>query len=221
MNEPTRSQVRSRIVDAGVVAVLRGIESGTAVEVAEALHAGGVDAVEVTADTPGAVEMVADLADAFDDPEVVVGAGTVLDSETATAVIRAGAEFVVSPTLERDVIEAASRYGAVSAPGIFTPTEALRAVEYGADLVKVFPAASLGPGFVAALGGPLDQLPIVPTGGVNLDNAADFIEAGAVAVGVGSALVDDAAIAAGDYDALTETARAFADTVADAKSDGV
>jgi 2-dehydro-3-deoxyphosphogluconate aldolase/(4S)-4-hydroxy-2-oxoglutarate aldolase len=213
MNEPTRSQVRSRIVDSGVVAVLRGIEAGTAVEVAEALHAGGVDAIEVTADTPGAIEMVADLATAFDDPEVVVGAGTVLDSETATAAIRAGAEFVVSPTLEPDVIETANRYGAVSAPGVLTPTEALSAVEYGADLVKVFPAGSVGPEYVASIRGPLDQLPIVPTGGVDLDNAADFIEAGAVAVGVGSALVDDRAIAEGDYDVLTETARAFVETV--------
>lgn len=218
MNEPTRSRVHSRIVESGVVAVLRGIEAETAIEVAEALHAGGIGAVEVTADTPNAVEMIADLSNAFDDTEVTVGAGTVLDSETASAAIRAGAEFVVSPTLSQDVIETANRYDAVSAPGVLTPTEALTAIEYGADLVKVFPAASVGPEYIASIRGPLDQLPIVPTGGVNLDNAAAFIEAGARAVGVGSALVDDEAIAAGDYDSLTDTARAFSETVEDAKA---
>lgn len=220
MNEPASSQVRSRIVDSGVVAVLRGIESGTAVEIAEALHAGGVDAVEVTADTPGAVEMIAALASAFEDGEVVVGAGTVLDAETAVSAIRAGAEFVVSPTLEPDVIEACNRYGVISAPGVLTPTEALRAVELGADFVKVFPAGSVGPGHVSAMRGPLDQLPIIPTGGVNLDNAGEFVEAGALAVGVGSALVDDEAVQAGDYDSITETARAFVEAVESAKPDG-
>lgn len=218
MNEPTKNRVHSRIVESGVVAVLRGIETGTAIEVAEALHAGGIDAIEVTADTPNAVEMIADLSTAFDDTEVTVGAGTVLDSETATATIRAGAEFVVSPTLSQDVIETANRYDAVSAPGVLTPTEALTAIEYGADLVKVFPAASVGPEYIASIRGPLDQLPIIPTGGVNLDNAAAFIEAGARAVGVGSALVDDEAIAAGDYDSLTDTARVFTETVEDAKA---
>lgn len=213
MNEPARSQVLRRIVDSGVVAVLRGIESGTAVEIAEALHAGGVDTVEITADTPGAIEMIGDLASAFEDTEVVVGAGTVLDAETATAAIRTGAQFVVSPTLEPEVIETCNRYGVVCAPGVLTPTEALDAVEYGADLVKVFPASSVGPGHIASIRGPLGQLPIVPTGGVDLDNAADFIEAGALAVGVGSALVDHDAVEAGDYDALTETARAFVEAV--------
>lgn len=217
MSEPARSQVRGRIVESGVVAVLRGLERDAVVEVAEALHAGGVSAIEVTADTPGAIEMVGDIAATFADAAVAVGAGTVLDSETATAAIRAGAEFVVSPTLEPDVIETCNRYGVVSAPGVLTPTEALLAVEHGADLVKVFPAGSVGPGYVRSIRGPLGQLPIVPTGGVDLDNAADFIEAGAVAVGVGSALVDDRAVAEGDFETVTETAQVFVETVEQAR----
>lgn len=217
MTEPARSQVERRIVDSGVVAVLRGLESETVVEVARALHDGGVDAIEVTADTPGAIEMIEEVANALADSPVAVGAGTVLDASTATAAIRAGAAFVISPTLQPDVIAACNRYGVVVAPGVMTPTEALSAVEAGADFVKIFPAGSLGPGYVRSIRGPLPQLPIVPTGGVNLDNAADFVEAGAVAVGVGSALVDDAAIAEGDFDALTETARAFVETVEQAK----
>jgi 2-dehydro-3-deoxyphosphogluconate aldolase/(4S)-4-hydroxy-2-oxoglutarate aldolase len=197
-----------RIVDSGVVAVVRGADADLAVDVAGALVEGGVTAVEVTADTPGAVEMIEDVAGALGD-EAIVGAGTVLDAETARAALLAGAEFLVSPNFDAGVVETANRYGAVVAPGVMTPTEAVDAFEAGADLVKVFPAATLGPGHVAAMKGPLSHIPMMPTGGVNLDNVAAFVEAGAAVVGAGSALVDLEAARAGEFETITETARAF------------
>lgn len=206
-----------RIVDGGVVAVMRGVDRETVLDIGAALQAGGVTAMEVTAETPGATGMIGSLSDYFADDDVVVGAGTVLDTETARAVISAGAEFVVSPTLNTEVVELCNRYDVVSAPGVFTPTEALRAYEAGADVVKVFPAKSGGPGHVSAIKGPLGQIPIVPTGGVGPDNAAEYIEAGAVAVGVGSALISDEVVESGDFEVLEQTARALVDTVATAR----
>lgn len=202
-----------RIVDGGVVAVMRGVDEDSVLELGDALRAGGVTAMEVTADTPGAVDMIDRLTDHLAADDAVVGAGTVLDEETARAVVDAGAEFVVSPTLDEDVLACCNRYGVVSAPGVFTPTEALRAYEAGADVVKVFPAKTGGPGHVSAIKGPLEQIPIVPTGGVSPDNAAAYIDAGAVAVGVGSALVSDEAMAAGDFDRIEATARELVETV--------
>jgi len=206
-----------RIADCGIVAVIRGVDADDAVDVAEALLAGGVTAVEVTADTPGVTDAIADVADAVGD-EAAVGAGTVLDAGTAAAAIRAGAEFVVAPTLDRGVVEACNRHGAAVAPGAMTPTEAVEAREAGADLVKVYPASTVGPGHVAAMRGPLPHVPLLPTGGVDLDNVADFIDAGAAAVGVGSALVDADAVAAGEYGRLTERAAAFRTAIDGARS---
>jgi len=204
----TRTRRFDRLVDSGVVAVMRGMDPDVAIEAVTALHEGGVTAVEFTADTPGAMGMIREVAGSFDD-EVILGAGTVLDGETARQALLAGAEFVVSPSLHEDVIEVCNRYAAPTAPGIMTPTEAVRATEAGADFVKVFPAATVGPGHLSALKGPLGHVELMPTGGVGLDNAAEFIEAGAICVGAGSALVDDEAIAAGEFEVLTETAAAF------------
>ncbi len=201
-----------RIVDGGVVAVLRGVSEGTVVEIAGALAEGGVTAVEVTAETPGAMGMIEELSTALPD-ETAVGVGTVLDSETARVASLAGAEFVVTPTLDVEVVETANRYGLVVMPGIFTPTEAIRAYEAGADAVKLFPASSVGPGHVSSIHGPLGQIPIVPTGGVDLDNAAEYIEAGALAVGIGSALVSGEIVEREDWSAVTERAREFVEVV--------
>ncbi len=195
-----------------MIAILRGVAPDAAVDVADAVVDGGVTALEVTADTPRVAETIGRLADRFDD--VLVGAGTVLDAETARAVQLAGAEFLVTPTVDEGVIETANRYGTPVATGAFTPTEALRAYEAGADFVKVFPAATGGPAHVAALGGPLPQVPLVPTGGVGPENAGDYVEAGAVAVGVGSAIVDGDAVANGEYAAIAENARRTVDAVA-------
>ena len=212
------SETLSRLVDSGVVAVLRGVEADQLIEITEALREGGVTAVEITADTPNVAEKLGEVAGSFDD-EVVVGTGTVLDSETARTTLMAGAEFVVSPSLHEDVIETCNRYGAVSAPGVMTPTEAIRGYEAGADFVKVFPAKTVGPDHLGAMKGPLGQIPMMPTGGVGPGNAADYIEAGAFAVGAGGALVDYDAAARGDYEEITETAREFVQVVEDARDD--
>jgi len=207
-----------QLVDSGVIAVLRGVERDDVVDVADALIEGGVTTLEVTADTPGAVDSIGDLADRYADrDDVLVGAGTVLDAETARAALLAGAEFVVSPSTHEDVIETCNRYGAVVAPGVATPTEAVEAYQAGADVLKLFPASDLGPSYLGSVKGPLGQVPIVPTGGVGPDNAGEFIEAGAVAVGAGGSLIDDEAIAAGDFEALTENAEELVAAVEDAK----
>ncbi|EMA61194.1 bifunctional 4-hydroxy-2-oxoglutarate aldolase/2-dehydro-3-deoxy-phosphogluconate aldolase [Halorubrum lipolyticum] len=212
------NETLSRLVDSGVVAVLRGVEADQLIGITEALREGGVTAVEITADTPDVAEKLGEVAGSFDD-EVVVGTGTVLDSETARTTLMAGAEFVVSPSLHEDVIETCNRYGAVSAPGVMTPTEAVRGYEAGADFVKVFPAKTVGPAHLGAMKGPLGQIPMMPTGGVGPGNAADYIEAGAFAVGAGGALVDYDAAERGDYESITETAREFVQVVEDARDD--
>nr|WP_234402828.1 bifunctional 4-hydroxy-2-oxoglutarate aldolase/2-dehydro-3-deoxy-phosphogluconate aldolase [Halarchaeum acidiphilum] len=169
----------AELTECGVVAVMRGLEPETLIETGEALREGGVTTIEVTADSPGAIDGIDALADHFEGTEVHVGAGTVIDEETANAALRAGSEFVVSPSLHEAVIETCNRYGVASFPGIMTPTEAVSAIEAGASAVKVFPAKSVGPAHVGALKGPLGQLDIVPTGGVGPSNAQEYIEAGA------------------------------------------
>ncbi|RLM76254.1 bifunctional 4-hydroxy-2-oxoglutarate aldolase/2-dehydro-3-deoxy-phosphogluconate aldolase [Halorubrum sp. Atlit-26R] len=212
------NETLSRLDDSGVVAVLRGVEADQLIEITEALREGGVTAVEITADTPDVAEKLGEVAGSFDD-EVVVGTGTVLDSETARTTLMAGAEFVVSPSLHEDVIETCNRYGAVTAPGVMTPTEAVRGYEAGADFVKVFPAKTVGPAHLGAMKGPLGQIPMMPTGGVSPDNAADYVDAGAFAVGAGGALVDYDAAERGDYESITETAREFTRVVEEARGD--
>lgn len=201
-----------RLTDGGVIAVLRGIDPDDVVPVARASVEGGVGAVEVTVDSPDAMEAIASVSEALGD-EALVGAGTVLDAETAVAARRAGAAFVVSPSVHRDVIEACNRHGVVVVPGAATPTEAVEATEAGADLVKLFPAAPLGVDYLAAIRGPLPEIPFVPTGGVDADNAGRFVEAGAVAVAAGGSIVDTEAVERGDFDRVTRRARELVDAV--------
>ena len=210
-----RTDRLDRITDGGVIAILRGVARDDTVAVADAVGDAGVTALEVTADTPNAMSAIEAIADRADDASV--GAGTVLDAETARAAQLAGAEFLVTPTVNRDVIRTANRYGTPIAVGAYTPTEALTAFEAGADVVKVFPAKTGGPDHVAALGGPLPQIPLVPTGGVTADNAGAYVDAGAVAVGVGSAIVDHDAVAAGAYDRIAANARAVVEAVSAAR----
>ena len=198
--------------ESGVVAVLRGAEPETVVDTAEALVAGGVTALEVTADTAGATDMVATLSEALGG-DAIVGAGTVLDSETARAAVAAGAEFVVSPSLDGSVVETCNRHGVLCAPGVLTPTEAVEAYEAGADVVKLFPAETVGPGHVSALKGPLGHLEVMPTGGVSPEDAGDYVEAGAACVGAGSALVDRELVEAGDFGAITARAETFREVI--------
>ena len=216
MNEARIAIVR-RLEAAGVVAVIR-LSDGTALRaVADALAAGGVRALEVTMTVPRAAALIEELARALPS-EFIVGAGTVLDAATAREVIAAGAQFIVSPVFRRPVLETAHRHGIAALPGCFTPTEILDAWEAGADIVKVFPATALGPGFFSDLRGPLPHVRLMPTGGVTRENAGDWIRAGAVAVGVGSALVDTKAIEAGRFDVITDNARRVVASVAAARS---
>ncbi len=202
------SDVLSRIEGTGIIGIVRGASADVVIEVVDALQRGGVDVVEITADTDGVADLLADVAASFGD-EVTLGAGTVLDAPTARTVLMNGASFVVTPTVNRAVIETANRYGAPSFPGAYTPTEAIEAYEAGADAIKVFPASTGGPDHVRAIGGPLPQVPLVPTGGVSIDDAAAYFEAGATALGVGGSLVDLDAAERGDYDTVTANAEAF------------
>jgi len=198
-----------QLLASGVIAVLRAREAKGLTQVARALHDGGVRALEITLTTPGAVAGIAELAQAGDG--MLVGAGTVLDDTTARSVLDAGAKFVVSPTLEPDVIRVCRERNVPCIPGAFTPTEILAAWRAGAALVKLFPAAAVGPGFVRDVLAPLPFLRIVPSGGVTLDSVGDWIRAGAAAVSLGSALLG------GPIAELTVRARAFVTAVATAR----
>ncbi|MDQ2049704.1 bifunctional 4-hydroxy-2-oxoglutarate aldolase/2-dehydro-3-deoxy-phosphogluconate aldolase [Natronolimnohabitans sp. A-GB9] len=209
--------VRDRLAESGVVAVLRGIDEDLIVPVARAIHEGGVDALEITADGTRASERIAAVDRELSD--AIVGAGTVLDAPTAQSVIDAGAEFVVSPHTNVETVELCNRQGVLVAPGVMTPTEAVTAMEAGADVLKLFPASTVGPGHIGAIRGPLGDVDVIPTGGVSPDNVESFFEAGAVAVGAGSALVDYDAIEAGDMDRVRERAAAFVDAVDAARRD--
>ncbi|AZB41964.1 bifunctional 4-hydroxy-2-oxoglutarate aldolase/2-dehydro-3-deoxy-phosphogluconate aldolase [Bacillus sp. FJAT-42376] len=176
------------IQESGIVAVIRGANPETIIPIAHALKDGGVTALEITMENPKAVRVIERLSGEFHE-EVLVGAGTVLDPETARTAIMAGAKFIFSPTVNLDTIRMAKRYGVISVPGAMTPTEILAAYEAGADLVKVFPANVLGPEFLKAVAGPLPHIPLMPTGGIGLDNMEAFLKAGAAAVGAGSTLV--------------------------------
>lgn len=179
------TEIRNR----GVVAVIRGATPESIISIGNALKDGGVTALEITMETPRAASVVEAAAAYFGD-EVLVGAGTVLDPETARVAILSGAKFIFSPTVRKETITMAKRYGVISVPGAFTPTEILTAYEYGADLIKVFPADAFGPSYLKNIAGPLPHIPLMPTGGVDLHNTADYMKAGAVAVGVGSTLVN-------------------------------
>jgi 2-dehydro-3-deoxyphosphogluconate aldolase/(4S)-4-hydroxy-2-oxoglutarate aldolase len=208
----SKEAVLSRIVECGVVAIVRAPSGEKLVDVAQALLAGGVEAVEVTFTVPAAHRVLEQVADRLGD-KIVLGAGTVLDPETARAALLAGAQFIVSPTLNRKVIRLCRRYDKAVMPGALTPTEILTAWEAGADIVKVFPSDFTGPGYLKVLHGPLPQVRLLPTGGVTLQTVADFIRAGACAVGVGGNLVEAKAVAAGDMARIESLARQFVDII--------
>jgi 2-dehydro-3-deoxyphosphogluconate aldolase/(4S)-4-hydroxy-2-oxoglutarate aldolase len=212
----TRADVVRRIETEGVVAVVRLSDPRAGRDVAAALLEGGVSVIEITMTVPRAAEVIAELSRAL--PDALVGAGTVTDAAMARLVIDAGAWFVVSPIFRPEVIDACQQRNVPACPGCFSPTEIVSAWEMGADIVKIFPAASLGPGFIKDLRGPFPSLKLLPTGGVSKDNAGDWIRAGAVAIGAGSALVDPKAVQAGAFDVITANARAFVNAVRGARS---
>lgn len=213
----TKLEQMQQIEACGIVAIIRANSADELIEAAAAIHAGGVDVIEVTMTTPNALQVINDVSSTYGD-KVLVGAGSVLDAETARAVMLSGADFVVSPVTKPDVIEICNRYGKVVIPGAFTPTEILMAWETGADYVKVFPSSGVGADYIKDVKAPLPQIPLVPTGGINAENAADFITAGATALGVGSALVNNQLIAAGEFATLTERAEKLVKEVQRARS---
>jgi 2-dehydro-3-deoxyphosphogluconate aldolase/(4S)-4-hydroxy-2-oxoglutarate aldolase len=215
----TAQQILSFITEIGIVPVVRTPTAESAIRSIEAIYRGGVRAAEVTMTVPGAIRALEKVADQFGD-KIMLGAGTVLDPETARACMLAGAQFFVTPTLKLSTIEMAKRYSKVICPGALTPTEVLTAWEAGADVVKVFPANSLGgPKYIKALKGPLPHIEMIPTGGVNLETAGEFLKAGACAVAVGGELVDGKLIKENRYEEMEQRARQYLEIIARARGE--
>ena len=212
-----REEIVQAISDAGAVAVIRMTDAEKLARVVEAVREGGVTAVEITMTVPGALDQIAMLHRELGD-SIQLGVGSVLTPEVAHQAIDAGASYVVSPVFKREIIAAAHERGVPAMPGCFTPTEALTATEAGADVIKIFPADVVGMPFFKGVLAPMPHLKLMPTGGVSLTNAGDWIRAGAVAVGVGSALLDNKAIAEGRYDQLTENARRLIESVREGRA---
>ena len=213
-----KAEVLQRIRNVGIIPVVRAQSAEEAMKAIDAIREGGVSLLEITMTVPGAVGVIEEVSQRYG-TDALVGAGTVLDGETARACILAGAQFVVSPALNLDTIAVCRRYGVAVMPGALTPTEVVQAWSAGADFVKVFPAGALGgASYIKALKAPLPQIELVPTGGVSLKTAADFIKAGASALGVGADLVDLKAIREGQEQVITERAREFVRIVQEARS---
>jgi 2-dehydro-3-deoxyphosphogluconate aldolase/(4S)-4-hydroxy-2-oxoglutarate aldolase len=208
-----RDRVLDIILSSKVIAVIRMSDTDKLVKVAEAIKQGGVKAIEITMTTPSAIEIIAAMAKKKS-ADVLIGAGTVLDPETAAQVIHAGADFVVSPVTNFEMIRICRQYDTFVAPGAFSPTEILAAWEKGADVVKVFPATSVGPKYFKDIKGPLPQVRLMPTGGVSIENAREFIANGACCVAIGTALLDRKAIETENWDILTQKAKTLVDSLA-------
>jgi 2-dehydro-3-deoxyphosphogluconate aldolase/(4S)-4-hydroxy-2-oxoglutarate aldolase len=204
----SREQDLSRVLKSAIVAVIRAEKGEILVDVAEALLAGGIDVMEVTFTVPRAHQVIEKVAAKLGD-RVLLGAGTVLDAETARAALLCGAEFIVSPNTNVEVIEVCRRYSKLIMPGALTPTEVVTAWQAGADIVKIFPSDLTGPKYLKALHGPLPHIRLMPTGGVNLETAEDFLKAGACALGIGSSLVDPKLVAAGNLKKIEDLARQY------------
>ena len=212
----TRDEILSRIKESGVVAIIRMSDSVKIIEIAKALRKGGIRCIEIPMTVPNALELIKKTS--YDtDFDFVTGAGTVLDVETARAAILVGAEYIVGPNTNPDMIKLCKRYAKVVIPGAFTPMEILNAWEEGGDIVKVFPARFFGPKYFSDLKGPFPQIDLMPTGGIRVDNAADFIRAGACAVTIGKDLLDKKAIAECNFDVVTQRAKKLMKNIMEAK----
>lgn len=214
----SRHTIAATIAEVGIIPVIRASSPDLALRAADAVYRGGISIIEITMTVPGAIQVMERVAERMGD-KVLLGAGTVLDSETARAALLAGAEFIVSPTLSPAVVKMAHRYSKAAIPGAFTPTEVLNAWESGADFVKVFPAGNAGGAkYIRSLKAPFPHIEMVPTGGVNLETAVDYLLAGAAALGVGNDLVDPKALAAGKLEIIEDNARKFLECVRKARS---
>jgi 2-dehydro-3-deoxyphosphogluconate aldolase/(4S)-4-hydroxy-2-oxoglutarate aldolase len=211
----SKLKVVGRIVESGLVAVIRASSSEEAARIAGACELGGVGAIEITLTVPGALRVIEDLAARHGAESILVGAGTVLDSQTARMAILAGAQFIVSPSIDLATGQLCNRYSIPWMPGAQTVRDVIEAMEHGADIVKVFPGETLGPGFIRAVKGPLPQASLMPTGGVTLENAGEWIQAGAVALGVGGNLTGSAKT--GDFETITALARQFRERIQQAR----
>ena len=212
----TKFEQMEKIENSGIVAIIRNDTNHDLIQVVDAIHSGGIDVVEITMTTPGALDTVDSVTKRYGS-NLLIGVGSVLDTETARMAILSGAEFIVSPITKPDVIELCNRYGKVVMPGAFTPTEILRAWELGADYVKVFPADIAGAPYIKAVKAPLPQISIIPTGGIGLNNAAEFVASGSAALGVGSTLVNKQTIAQKQFKKLTEISQKLVSAVKKAK----
>lgn len=206
-----------RVLDSGIVAIIRASSGEQLVKVAQALYEGGIDVIEVTFTTPGVIDVISAVRKELGN-KVLLGAGTVLDPETARAALLAGAEFIVSPCVNVEVIKLAHRYDKLVMPGAYTPTEIVTAWEAGADVVKLFPADIGGAAYLKALKGPLPQVRIMPTGGVNQQTLRDFVKAGACSVGLGSQLVEKDALERGDFARIRQLATEYTQLLKQARS---
>lgn len=212
----SRDEIVKSLIDCGAVAVIRLADSSKLIKVAEALYKGGISGIEITMTVPDAIKVIEEAAKSIGS-YMNVGVGSVLNAETAQKAIDAGAKYVVSPVFKNEIIETAHKNGIPAMPGAFTPTEIQNAYEAGADVVKVFPADVVGMAFFKGVLAPMPHLKLMPTGGVSLTNAGDWLKAGACAVGVGSALLDKKAIAEGNYDVLTENAKVLKNSIDNAR----
>lgn len=212
----SKEAVLKRITDCGLVAVVRADSSEQAQKIADACAAGGVAAIEITFTVPGAEQVIRDLASIYKNGDIIIGAGTVMDAETARTAILAGAQYVVSPYLNVDMVKLCNRYQVPCMPGAMTIKEIVEAMEAGADIVKIFPGELFGPKIIKAVKGPIPYAKMMPTGGVDLDNVEEWIKAGAVAVGAGSSLIKGAKT--GDYAAITKTAVQFIEKIKAARA---
>ena len=210
-----KQQIITKICDTGIVAVVRAESADKAKRITDACLEGGVPAVEITFTVPGAHKVIEELASYYKNGEIILGAGTVLDAETARIAILSGAEYVVSPALDEDTIKLCNRYAVPCMPGVMTLKDVIKALELGCDIIKLFPGEAFGPKILKAIKGPIPQAKMMPTGGVDVNNVADWIKAGAVAVGAGSSLT--AGAKTGDYAKITETAKEFIAKIKEAR----
>lgn len=204
-------RVMQRIIDTGIISVIRANSPEQALKIANAVKTGGIDVVEITMTVPGAIEVIKELKRTYQNGEILIGAGTVLDSETARIAMLAGAEFFVSPYFDTEIVKLCNRYQKVTMMGAMSIKEVIEVMESGSDFVKLFPGSAFGPSVVKAFLGPLPYAPIIPTGGVNLENVGDWIKAGCLAVGVGGELTKGAQN--DDYEEVQETARKFVEKI--------
>lgn len=211
-----KTEVLRRITECGLVAVVRAGNADEAFKITESCIKGGIAAIEITFTVPGAKDVIAELSKKYGSGEIIIGAGTVLDSETARIAILAGAQYIVSPCLNKEMVTLCNRYQIACMPGAMTIKEVVECMEAGADIVKIFPGELFGPQIIKAIKGPIPHAPLMPTGGVSLENVGEWIKAGALAVGVGGSLTNGAK--SGDYDSITAIAKEFLKKITEARN---